>query len=1544
MARLFCRRASSVDAALVCDLLRKAEGIQDYADSAETWYAACFESWGLTPPPQEELTAFLEDLLSSAFLCQICEDSQGSIIGFMALGHSPIVACSMVSSLQIPPSLVDDPDVQEICSTRQNQWFHHWPQWLRTRHHCTRKNMNHPKQLSSLVGSEQTPSFEPPSVNCSTSFVSSTSSSPSTPSLSRGTSLEEKDTTSAISSETQLSNGQIITPLNTLWLLFFICMSDAQPSTGAAPDNIEVARAMLRSSFASMYELEWVLQLNRRQMLIPALQTRLAKMEDHDDLLAFFDGQTMLQSSVYGDYFVAELIGCKPPACKQLSNNGATQKLPIDYCRTLRSSHSCYTRALDVFSRLDINQSVQDRSSLAIVREFSSQVTLLQTDTEARCVVQEETARVLLALHWWGGVPLDSKQASTSAMLLEVRFTGVSRSSLTFRRLFSKLRNTVRCYCEVQNAFKQLSTTALRHFARVYESSHCFQHLPQKHKNAFALNIFGMKQDCRRFWGHKTLRRNAFSDLLRTYSVLQLYSQALDLLLPAFSLFPDKEYMIVLQPSCSGSSAACPLLTYFQLVSRKSCSTLQHCLYILHRQALVEPLVVQHMSPKEWQEASSIAASVGIRLGSAGMHSEGSTSLFSLNVEETQEARALLSSQLLVCLSGDRVVGFAGVSEYNAKEVVALQSSHPLSLHTLHKTAKLQQQVQCLREKLRNEQRKRHLMQCRFDPLPPLACEDFLDALEARATQGNVLLEHFAINPIFAPLQSVILREVMRLTGSQLLHIAVAAKKLPTAAMTALPLLALPKFSLEPTPLFRSHSDEPLNASKDDRTCKSGVFVELDCLLGRRHLLFDLHVRVIKRSIVRIDRQKKRVYLSCALRGSCCSTGPSTTGSLSSEEHVNGSTDAGETTSGSHTEEQRLGGENLKAWGHSFLVYDFLVLTDGTHDSALQNLGIRSWGLSCCRRGCAKQDSGLSNGKRNRDDSVRQEGLENRPLMRELRKVASAAADELLEVDEFLEEPAMGFRCLCLLYKLGIRVHTNLLLHDIVTESRGKLKGILVVDAATLAEEATEPPKKQTPNVQCGAPGVPLPAYRLPEDTQQALHTAYQYILDTWDLPDDGHGLARGQSLTSLRSFEPFEENTAMASTGPSSNCRLTSEPKLLPCRLLLTADRQNIDWDLLQAIQEAGLVYDGRMIVHHDFSTSDASIYAAGSLAEFHRRHRPTRATDLRQEKYCPDEVGFYLSIALGRRLMPLWLQKALPPLAGAFFTGALLDPRLLRPSRDIVMLRSSVGGNEEVFEKSYGRESAREIIRQSKEGATNEVRTDTLRLNWDLPESNGVNDHRTWQILVSAEGQVCVLKWDALTRVRDFRYLGPRPLQLLGLQQLLSLPITFLNKVTGGNCLICCSFLNFVRKQAATLKEHPEIHRAVKSRLQHNFIDQRFPYGIWFAQSLKAYNQRHEKSKMPSSIRSYKEETDVGSSCMASIGASWSEQRERSQIQLDIDAAENTLHPLLVHDVQRQLIEYLRQIQQRQDGNDLLRNYYIPPHAMLETGSKLRLERLAK
>lgn len=73
----------------------------------------------------------------------------------------------------------------------------------------------------------------------------------------------------------------------------------------------------------------------------------------------------------------------------------------------------------------------------------------------------------------------------------------------------------------------------------------------------------------------------------------------------------------------------------------------------------------------------------------------------------------------------------------------------------------------------------------------------------------------------------------------------------------------------------------------------------------------------------------------------------------------------------------------------------------------------------------------------------------------------SASADELIEVDEFLGDAPMGLQLLQLLHQIGVRVHTNLLLHDIVTESQGKLTGVLFAESATPVAGSGEAPRQQ---------------------------------------------------------------------------------------------------------------------------------------------------------------------------------------------------------------------------------------------------------------------------------------------------------------------------------------------------------------------------------------------------------------------------------------------------------------------------------------------------
>lgn len=47
---------------------------------------------------------------------------------------------------------------------------------------------------------------------------------------------------------------------------------------------------------------------SRNQWVNP-LKIRLAEVEDYDDLVKVFDSQTELRSQVYGEFFLAELIG-----------------------------------------------------------------------------------------------------------------------------------------------------------------------------------------------------------------------------------------------------------------------------------------------------------------------------------------------------------------------------------------------------------------------------------------------------------------------------------------------------------------------------------------------------------------------------------------------------------------------------------------------------------------------------------------------------------------------------------------------------------------------------------------------------------------------------------------------------------------------------------------------------------------------------------------------------------------------------------------------------------------------------------------------------------------------------------------------------------------------------------------------------------------------------------------------------------------------------------------------------------------------------------
>lgn len=60
-----------------------------------------------------------------------------------------------------------------------------------------------------------------------------------------------------------------------------------------------------------------------------------------------------------------------------------------------------------------------------------------------------------------------------------------------------------------------------------------------------------------------------------------------------------------------------------------------------------------------------------------------------------------------------------------------------------------------------------------------------------------------------------------------------------------------------------------------------------------------------------------------------------------------------------------------------------------------------------------------------------------------------------------------------------------------------------------------------------------------------------------------------------------------------------------IPCCTLLLIDTLSCDVELFSAINEAGLVFDGGLVVNKSFLTNDSFIYGVGDFTRFSRRCR---------------------------------------------------------------------------------------------------------------------------------------------------------------------------------------------------------------------------------------------------------------------------------------------------------------------------------------------------
>ncbi|CAD7933670.1 unnamed protein product [Amoebophrya sp. A120] len=200
-------------------------------------------------------------------------------------------------------------------------------------------------------------------------------------------------------------------------------------------------------------------------------------------------------------------------------------------------------------------------------------------------------------------------------------------------------------------------------------------------------------------------------------------------------------------------------------------------------------------------------------------------------------------------------------------------------------------------------------------------------------------------------------------------------------------------------------------------------------------------------------------------------------------------------------------------------------------------------------------------------------------------------------------------------------------------------------------------------------------------------------------------------------------------------------------CRILLTADKLDVDPDIFHALHSNGLVFDGALIVDHAFQTTDSRIFAAGPLAEFSRSAQSSYVHDrqlLRHDGYNGMELGQHLAEAILSKA-EIYDAEEEAAAASKDFTYQTLQMPIYRAGL--------LPGNL----RYYCVRCPKNVLQARKEKQVKHMLTDTLSLD-------------------SESGHFCKITCTGST-VTEFLYLGYQELHRHALFHLVGRNISFLN-----------------------------------------------------------------------------------------------------------------------------------------------------------------------
>jgi hypothetical protein len=840
-------------------------------------------------------------------------------------------------------------------------------------------------------------------------------------------------------------------------------------------------------------------------------------------------------------------------------------------------------------------------------------------------------------------------------------------------------------------------------------------------------------------------------------------TQALDFLLPAFSLYPDKDYCIITQPHTAPNT---PLLNALTIVPPQAQNTFSHVLYLIHRAALLGPPRVRPMVSTDVQDI---------------------VPLIECFDDKTREEIDTACTNY-----GDRVWG---ESQSITQEDGNLPPGHDLNVFV----AEFDEQVV-------------GLIVVRIPPpdvVDTLRCcyhlDDYLlvEHHEKQNNKGHGELVHWVTNPLFQKFSCRMLQGAMRLSGRSVLFtemdlqktvspifrdmLQVAPRRPPTLKKVKRKPpreVSFAKMPKQPPAEEDIREQERQQLLRDVAQTKA-LSVVAKKLLSETKIPVNSRIVVVGASDCGLSFLESLLSIPHLLFNSLTLLAP---GGLEYHHSHHLPLIAG-TAAYSHQELRRIMLELRVRILDSRMVqidrqqrccvlhdgamlpYDYLIVGAGLQDDALHSLRIRSWGVTHVTDGFRKVNGAMSVA----DPSIRDLLIEGGTLIKSLiwnplsyavvygrslhaycvvqglvmRKVPPTKiilvlpprlqdASHQLPVDAFYEGDEVEKKIHLILENMGMKVYDGYRLLGIQQDNRERLKALILEDHTSGSRTPVAP-------------------------------------------SEDGSQAAKGSHVESnpvgARLKEGIKARGVLEDYGVSPSGK---PQKLLACRIVITADSHNVDPDIFISVHGNGLVYDGRLIVDHNFKTTDDAIFGAGSLCEFSRRfHRKNSQRYLRHDGFNGREVGAKLAHALLRVLDPV----------NGDLMAAGAPPRGKDGKLDGQPGEAGSVDQQNLFEGLDTQESSPDILpdfympiakggflpgnlhyyritsaRKSDQADAPDVSEDRVIVTDTLDSTNG-------------SGHFCRLTIDSFGKVDSISYLGGEELQVESLWSLVGLSETFLN-----------------------------------------------------------------------------------------------------------------------------------------------------------------------